>query len=431
MNTQYDPWSAWRVALLLLAFMMINFIDKIVVGMLAVPIMSELKITPVQFGVIGSSFFWLFSVGGIAGGFLANRIAARWMLFAMAIAWAVCQIPLTFSASLAVFVAARVALGLTEGPAYPVAVHAAYKWFPPARRILPVSLFGAGAAFGLLVAGVTVPLISSHWGWRANFSVMFATGLAWAVIWLKLGKEGTIDDTPEASPVRERVPYRLLLTDPTVLASMLMLFVSYWAVVLVFTWLPAYFQIGLGYNTATAGKLFALAIAIGIPASLTVSFAVQRLMARGVSSRAARGWSAAACQVLGGLMFMCLILPGLSLAVREAAIVCVIAFGAFSYTMSPAILDEVTPVSQRGAVLAIANSVASVAGIVAPILTGRLVGLGKGASGYEEGFLLCGALLVAGSVVGAVFVNPERSLRRLRGGAQTASGGTALTVEEA
>ncbi|MFD1554993.1 MFS transporter [Paraburkholderia silviterrae] len=431
MDTQFDPRSAWRVALLLLVFMMINFVDKIVVGMLAVPIMNELKITPAQFGVIGSSFFWLFSLGGIAGGFLANRIAARWVLLAMAIAWAACQIPLAFSASVAVFVTARMVLGLTEGPAYPVAIHAAYKWFPPAKRILPVSLFGAGAAFGLLLAGVGVPLISQHWGWRANFSLLFVSGLVWAAVWLKFGKEGAIDDAPAAGAVRERVPYRVLLTDPTVLASMLMLFVSYWAIVLIFTWLPAYFQLGLGYDAATAGRLFALAIAIGIPASLTVSFAVQRLMARGISSRAARGWSAAACQVVGGVMFMCLVVPGLTLVAREAAIVCVIAFGAFSYTMSPAILDEVTPGAQRGAMLAIANSVASIAGIVAPILTGRLVGVGHGASGYEQGFLLCGALLVAGSVVGAIFVNPARTLERLRGSARAGSGRARLSGEQA
>jgi MFS family permease len=427
MNMHYQPRTAWRMALLLLVFMMANFVDKIVVGMLAVPIMSELNISPAQFGVIGSSFFWLFSLGGIAGGFLSNRVAARWLLLAMALSWAVCQIPLVFSASMAVFIAARVALGFTEGPAYPVAIHAVYKWFPAGKRILPVSLIGAGAALGLLIAGVTVPLITLHWGWRANFLILFVVGMAWSAAWLMFGREGTIDDAPAAAvtatnagananaAVRARVPYRRLLTDPTVLASMLMQFVAYWAIVLVFTWLPAYFQRGLGYDALTSGRLYAVAIAFGIPLSLMVSFGVQRLIARGVPSRFARGWTAAACQVVGGTMFICLVIPDLSLVVREIAIICAIAFGTLSYSMCPAILDEVTPFKQRGAILAIGNSIASLAGVVAPVLTGRLVQAGSAASGYEQAFVLCGALLVAGSAVGVVFINPARSLRRLGG----------------
>ncbi|CAD6551079.1 putative sulfoacetate transporter SauU [Paraburkholderia kirstenboschensis] len=431
MNMQYEPRTAWRIALLLLAFMMANFVDKIVVGMLAVPIMNELKISPAQFGVIGSSFFWLFSFGGIAGGFLSNRVAARWLLLVMALSWAVCQIPLVFSTSVAVFVAARIALGLTEGPAYPVAIHAVYKWFPPGKRILPVSLIGAGAALGLLIAGVTVPLITLHWGWRANFLVLLVAGLTWSAVWLMFGREGTIDDTPATAVARAHVPYRRLLTDPTVLASMLMQFVSYWAIVLIFTWLPAYFQNGLGYDALTSGRLYALAIMFGIPVSLTVSLVVQRLIARGVPSRFARGWTAAACQVLGGTMFICLVIPGISLVVREVAVICVIAFGTFSYAMCPAILDEVTPFGQRGAMLAIGNSIASLAGVIAPILTGRLVEAGSASSGYEQGFVLCGALLVAGSAVGVAFINPARSLRRLGGesandatGAMPAGGST-------
>jgi hypothetical protein len=49
----------------LFLYMLVNFADKAVVGLAAVPIMQELELTPKQFGLVGSSFFFLFSLSAI------------------------------------------------------------------------------------------------------------------------------------------------------------------------------------------------------------------------------------------------------------------------------------------------------------------------------------------------------------------------------
>src|SRR6187551_405214 len=54
------PKGAWKITFLLFLFMLVNFADKIVVGLAGVPIMAELKLEPEQFGLLGSSFFLLF-----------------------------------------------------------------------------------------------------------------------------------------------------------------------------------------------------------------------------------------------------------------------------------------------------------------------------------------------------------------------------------
>ena len=45
--------GAWGMTALLLLFMLINFADKVVVGLAAQPIMAELKLSPEQFGLLG------------------------------------------------------------------------------------------------------------------------------------------------------------------------------------------------------------------------------------------------------------------------------------------------------------------------------------------------------------------------------------------
>ena len=52
MNAPQPPKGAWTIVLLLFLFMVINFADKAVIGLAAVPIMQELRLTPKQFGLI-------------------------------------------------------------------------------------------------------------------------------------------------------------------------------------------------------------------------------------------------------------------------------------------------------------------------------------------------------------------------------------------
>ena len=144
-----SPKEAWLIIALLFLFMVINFADKAVIGIAAVPIMQELKLSPSQFGLIGSSFFLLFSVSAIVTGFIVNRVQTRWALLIMGLVWALTQFPMLGTVGFATIVACRIALGAGEGPAAPVALHSAYKWFPNEVRTLPTAIVVQGGGIGI------------------------------------------------------------------------------------------------------------------------------------------------------------------------------------------------------------------------------------------------------------------------------------------
>lgn len=416
MNTNFQSLKAWRIAILLFLFMAVNFIDKIVVGLLAVPIMDELKLTPTQFGMVASSFFWLFAVAGVVGGFLANRLATTGLLLCFAVVWSVCQLPLALSSSFAIFLVTRVLLGVAEGPAFPVAVHATYKWFPDEKRAVPVAFFTQGGSIGLLLAGMVLPLITAHWGWRANFFVLAGVGLVWSLLWMLLGREGTVKASTSyaahARPVAE-VSYWRLLKNPTVLTCFMMHFVGYWALALTLTWLPAYLQRGLGFGAIESGRLFAASVAVSMPLCIAISWAAQRLLTRGVSSRNARGRFSAGTLVVAGAAMLAL--WGLDLPPWVQVVLIAIAIGIAPtiYSLGPAMLAEIVPESQRGAILAMDNSIASVAGILAPLVSAHFIQAIPGAAGYQAGFAFCGVLMVFGGLFGALKINPEKAARTL------------------
>ncbi|NEX62984.1 MFS transporter [Noviherbaspirillum galbum] len=414
--SSYQPLRAWAMAGMLAAMMLTNFLDKVVIGLVAVPMMQELHLTPTEFGIIGGSFYWLFAIGALIGGFVSNRVPASRVLLVIAVVWAVLQLPLAASASFLTFILCRALLGVTEGPASPVATHALYKWFPNTKRSLPVALLHQGSSAGLLLAGLVIPFVTLHWGWRANFYLLAAVGLAWCVIWFLFGEEGQVEEsTLEPARAEERIPYRRLLSDPTVIGNFVAHFVTHWVLAASLTWLSAYLQKGLGYQPIEAGRMFALFIMITAPVSLGLAWLSQHLMSKGVPSRLARGAFIGVALIVAGVLHCALSLVDMGNLQKFITLAIAGGMTLVMNSVGPAVLGEIVPRSQRGGMLAIGNAVASASGLAAPVIMGWLIQMSgsQGGRGYEHGFFVGGLLLTAGGLVALATMNPQRSGRRL------------------
>src|SRR6476659_3756996 len=206
MIAQPTPKGAWKITFLLFLFMLVNFADKIVVGLAGVPIMTELKLEPEQFGLLGSSFFFLFSIAAIVVGFIVNRIATRWVLLVLALVWALAQFPMVGTVGFTTLLVCRVILGAGEGPAFSVAAHSIYKWFPDEKRTLPTAILSQGSAFGVILAVPALNWIIVNHSWHYAFGALGVVGLMWAVAWFAMGKEGPLVQTAGAA-TEPRIPY--------------------------------------------------------------------------------------------------------------------------------------------------------------------------------------------------------------------------------
>ena len=215
MTSQPTPKGAWKITFLLFLFMLVNFADKIVVGLAGVPIMNDLKIQPEQFGLLGSSFFFLYSIAAIVVGFIVNRVATRWVLLVLAAIWALAQFPMVGTIGFGTLLICRIILGAGEGPAAAVAVHAIYKWFPDEKRTLPTAILSQGSAFGVILAVPALNWLIVHYSWHYAFGALGVVGLMWVVAWMILGKEGPLVQTVAMAAAEPRIPYSRLLTSRT------------------------------------------------------------------------------------------------------------------------------------------------------------------------------------------------------------------------
>jgi MFS transporter, ACS family, D-galactonate transporter len=403
------------VVALVFVFMLINFADKAVVGLASVPIMQELQLSHTQFGMLGSAFFLLFAASGVTVGFLANRFSTKTLMSIMGVVWSAALLPMSMTSSFPLLVSSRVVLGAAEGPAFPVAVHAVYKWFANAHRALPTSIVASGAAFG---AGIVAPLIIwiiDHFGWHAAFGTLGVVGLAWVACWLAFVPEvPTLPSSGHESGLQQRVPYRHLLMSRTAVGFYLAGFAAYWIIALNLVWLPNYLIRALGMAPAHAAWVIALPSAMQIVLAPGVAYLSQRLFLSGLSSRVARGVVGTACVIIAGLSMACFPFVGVGpLKIFLVGLACSI--GSVIFTLGPPLMGEISPASQRGAMLGVSNSIHTLAGVCAPLMMGRMVDINANPiGGFRTGYLCVGVLVAMLGAMAAILINPEYDLRRFR-----------------
>ena len=414
MSAQPTPKGAWKITFLLFLFMLVNFADKIVVGLAGVPIMTELKLDPEQFGLLGSSFFFLFSISAIVVGFIVNRVETRWVLLVLALVWALAQFPMVGTIGFTTLLICRIILGAGEGPAGSVAAHAIFKWFPDEKRTLPIAILSQGSAFGVILAVPALNWIIVNHDWHYAFGALGVVGLMWVVAWLILGKEGPLVESAATAAAEPRIPYARLLTSRTFVGCVAATFGAYWALSLGLTWFTPFIVKGLGFSQHQAGFISILPWVFGAVVVMLTGWVSQSMLTRGFTTRGARGVLGSAPLIVGGTIMAIMphVAPG-------GLTIALLVFGSglcgSIYVVCAPMIGEFTPVSQRGAVISIYGALYTLAGIVAPAVMGSVIQhAGNLFDGYMTGFTINAAIMIAAGLLGLLLLWPNSERARLR-----------------
>lgn len=417
----------WLVTIMLLVLMMISWADKAILGIVAVPLMQDLGITPAQFGLLGSAVFALFGVAQFVAAPIANRIQAKWILLALCIVWSIAQVPVILFASLPALWISRLLLGAGEGPLAPITMHAVYKWFPMRRSATPAALASAGVTLGIVAFAPVIAWVTAEFGWKSAFVFVALIGVVWSVLWLFIGKEGPytsvqaeheIEGTSplegaKAIAADNKVRYLKSFTTPSWLLAVLCSFLGYWTFTVAMTWLPAYFETVMGTSTQQGGSMIALPAIWGAISTVGLSWLTQYMGNRGLSTRVSRGLVLGGAAIFSGVM----VLLGTFAESQAAALACF----TFGFGTAPAlfavtylICAETTSIAQRGAVLQISNAFLTAGGLFAPAVVGALVSAAATpAIGYEQAFMLTGGMIAVAGVIACLGINQQRDRKKL------------------
>lgn len=407
------PKGAWSVTFLLFLFMVVNFADKIVVGLAGVPIMTEMKLNAEQFGLLGSSFFFLFSISAIVVGFIVNKVPTRWVLLTLAVIWALAQFPMVGTVSFTTLLICRIVLGAGEGPAFSVAAHAIYKWFPDEKRTLPTAILSQGSAFGVILAVPALNWVIVNHSWHYAFGALGVVGLMWVCAWLTFGKEGPLEDTQVLAATEPKIPYLHLLTSRTFIGCAIATFGAYWALSLGLTWFTPFIVKGLGFSQSQAGFVSVLPWVFGATVVILTGWISQVMNARGYTTRISRGVLGSVPLIVGGLILATM--PHVTGAGLQIALL-VVGSGLCGaiYVVCPPMLGEFTPASQRGAVISIYSALYTLSGIIAPSVMGTVIQrAGTMLDGYMTGFTINAVVMIGSGAIGLLLLWPNTEKARL------------------
>jgi ACS family hexuronate transporter-like MFS transporter len=182
------PASRFRWVILTLVFfaITINYVDRMVIGILAPSLRERFNIGEEAYASITTAFALSYALGQLVCGRLLDWVGTR-IGYAVALAaWSIASIAHALARTAGGFAIARGFLGVTESPAYPAAVKTIGEWFPKKERALAMGVANAGANVGAVAAPAAVPWLAIHWGWQSAFIVTGAVGFLWLLFWIPL-----------------------------------------------------------------------------------------------------------------------------------------------------------------------------------------------------------------------------------------------------
>lgn len=171
------------VLFLLIGVYIFNFVDRQIIGILAVPIKEDMGLTDTQLSLMGGLAFAIFySTLGVPIAWLSDRKNRTWIITIALVVWsfftAVCGLATNFWQ----LFLARVGVGVGEAGGVAPSYSIISDYFPPEKRARALAVYSfaipIGSALGIVLGGVLTSLLD----WRWAFIIIGVAGVIFAPI---------------------------------------------------------------------------------------------------------------------------------------------------------------------------------------------------------------------------------------------------------
>lgn len=430
-NTSFTPLSdaqlarstMRRVGTHLLPFLfllyVINWMDRENVGIAALQLNRDLRLSGTAYGMGAGIFFWGYLLFDLPSNLILARVGARRWIARIMISWGLIASSLMFVRTPAAFYALRFLLGMAEGGFFPGIVYYMSHWFPAeyrgratSRFLIAAPLAGAiGNPLGAVLLGLEGRRGLHGWQWLFLIegipAVVFGIMVLWYLTdrvadarWLTAEQRNWLSDRmrreQEESAVQSDVgavrgiahPMAWLLTVPYFLMGLASFGYYFWG--------PTIIRDTLHATTLTTGLIagaFALFTATG---QLTFGWSSDRTRERFLHA-------VAGC-VIAGTGYTCFVFLANPTARVVALAVAFMGSKSFSipfWCMPGMVFRGVA----AAAVLAVINGVGNISGSIAPMMIGAFVD----ATGSPAGacVVLAAASFAAAGIVLLIRRRPE------------------------
>jgi ACS family hexuronate transporter-like MFS transporter len=414
----------WFIIFLLFAISVVNYIDRAAISYAIPLVQRDLGLSAAGTGTILGAFGLGYAVTTLIGGFAVDRYGARLVLIVAALLWSLATGATALAGGLVVLYAARVLLGLSEGPNFPALTGAVSHWLSPQERATALGNALLAVPLALAIGGPIVTQLLAWLDWRSTFCVLFVLSVLWVPLWYVLFRDNPADsrfvNKAELAHITtshdalsgaahasmkswpEARVLGALLTNRTLLANTWSYFVYGYFLFFFMTWLPSYLERAYGLSLTTVGLFTVLPWLAGAVALWLMGRWSDHLLKTTGRLRVARSWLIVGSQLIAAVAVLPVALIH-DLTVAIAGIAVAVAASMAANTAQYAVNIDIVP-DRAATALGMMNFAFAAAGFLAPSVTGWVLDL-RGS--FTDGFLLMAALALSSVVVVLLFHRPD------------------------
>lgn len=192
-----------------------NFIDRILISVVSVPIINEFQLSQFEFGLLsGIGFALFYTLLGIPIANLSEKISRKLIIGCCVILWSLATVLCGFTTGFVTLLLARMLVGIGEAGCTPPANSMISDYYAPLARPTALGIYAMGVTAGGVLAQVFGGFILEAFTWREAFIIVGAPGILLGIIFLLTVKEpprGYSD--PPGTPKAEKVSFRVALAE--------------------------------------------------------------------------------------------------------------------------------------------------------------------------------------------------------------------------
>jgi MFS family permease len=404
------PSYKWVVIAMLWFVCFLNYADRQAIFSVFPLLKSQMKLSDLQLGIVGSSFMWMYALFGPVAGLLCDRFPRKTLVLGALVFWSAITGATALAHSYPELVICRALGGLGEAFYFPAAMSLISDYHGLQTRSRAMSLHQSSVYAGSIAGGAISGFMGQYHGWRSSFYLFGAVGVVvGVVIWGFLREpvrgmsDAALDPTqllaaPDPHTGGSLVEgLREVFRNRMVLLLVVVFMAANFVAVVFLTWMPTFlyqkFHMSLSMAGLNGTAYLQIASVLGVLLGGVLADRLRRSRRDGRLLTQAIG-------LLCGVPF--LFLTGWTISI-PLLLVGMAGFGFFKGLYDANIfagLYDVVPIQRRGSAAGVLNSMGWLGGGFAPVLIALAAahfGLSVCISATAGIYLCIGVLLFVGA----------------------------------
>lgn len=246
----------WRVVAMLWAVSLFNYADRAALFTLFPLLEREMHLSPVQLGLLGSSFAWTYGLLAPISGNLVDRISRKRAVLGGLYAWSFIAACTSLSRGYGQLLGFMTAEGVGESLYYPASMSMLSDYHGAETRSRAMGLHQTSVYVGTIAGGFFAGLIGERYGWRWSFLVFGGMGLLLGLVLLRFLREPVRShtvgaETPDRPSLLQVLAY--VSKSPAALLLLLGFCCANFVAMVLLTWMPKFLYDRFGLTVAVAG----------------------------------------------------------------------------------------------------------------------------------------------------------------------------------